>query len=359
MKKFQYLPILKWKMGERGAVAELGQRCRAAITPMAEIDSIPWDWENDVPSKSLDDHLQKLPLQTAQAWGTTDPVFIDGHAVDGCVASGAHSLTWLFDELRSHGVMAIPVIRGDSSPEYVAAARGVVASGRRGACLRIGEAIVFGSDPPASIARLTATLGSAASDVDLVIDLRGIEEDQVLRTAAALRMTWPVLSSTGPWRSMTLAAGAFPESLAGVPHGRTYIPRADWDLWQQLSNLDPRPTFGDYGVCSPDMMEVDPRMMQVSAGIRYTTAADWMIIRGRSVRRHAQGWGQTRELCEMLIASGDYAGRAFSSGDAFIHDCANGGSSGNATTWRRVGTNHHLEHVAAALANLGAGAGTP
>jgi hypothetical protein len=359
MKKFEYLPILKWKLGERGAVEDIGPLCKAVITPLAEIDSIPWDWENDEPSKSLDDHIQKLPSQTAQAWGTTDPIFVDGYDVDDQLASGVHSLTWLFDELRSCGVEAVPVVRDDSSSAYLAAARGIVASDRRGACLRISKDVIFGSDPLAGISRLRTALGVAASTVDLVVDLRSVQEDHVLPYATALRIIWPVLAAGGPWRSMTIASGAFPESLAGVPTGTTYITRADWNLWSLLSILNPCPVFGDYGVSSPDMIEVDPRTMQVSAGIRYTTDTDWMILRGRSVRRHPQRWGQTRELCATLIASGHYAGRSFSCGDEYIHACANGGNSGNATTWRRVGTNHHLEHVVAVLASPGVDASIP
>jgi hypothetical protein len=358
MKKFEYLPILKWKLGERDAMEGISRRCRAAIRPMAEIDSIPWDWENEVPSKSLDDHLQKLPLQTAQAWGTT-PIFVDGQDVDGQVDSGAHSLTWLFNELNTFSMAAIPVVRDDSSPAYLTAASGIAAGDGRGVCLRIGKDVVFGSDPTAVIVRLVQTLAVAASAVDLVVDLQAVQDDHIPPYAAALRMTWPMLAQLGPWRSMTLAAGSFPESLAGVPKGTSYIPRAEWDLWNQLSSLNPRPVYGDYAISSPNLIEVDPRMMTQSASIRYTTADDWMIVRGGSIKRHPDGWGQTRALSETLMASGQYAGPSFSRGDAFIHACANGGSSGNATTWRRDGTNHHLEHVVAALANPGAGAGTP
>ena len=93
--------------------------------------------------------------------------------------------------------------------------------------------------------------------------------------------------------------------------------------------------------------------MRMSASIRYTTADHWLIVKGKNVRQY--GFDQYFELCRTLVELPEYSGENFSWGDRFIMRCARGsGGPGNATTWRKVGTNHHLTLVAQQLATVGA-----
>jgi hypothetical protein len=104
------------------------------------------------------------------------------------------------------------------------------------------------------------------------------------------------------------------------------------------------PIFGDYGIAHPAPSEVDPRIMRPSASIRYTTEEHWIVPKGRNLRAH--GFDQFHAVCESLIKRDDYSGRDFSWGDEFIWNCAHRGSGpGNLTTWRKVGTSHHLAFV--------------
>ena len=87
----------------------------------------------------------------------------------------------------------------------------------------------------------------------------------------------------------------------------------------------------------------------MSASIRYTTDGNWLVVKGRNVRRY--GFEQYFELCRTLVMRQEFSGRGFSWGDQYIDDCAfERTGPGNATTWRKVGTNHHLTLVARALA---------
>ena len=88
----------------------------------------------------------------------------------------------------------------------------------------------------------------------------------------------------------------------------------------------------------------NPRTMRMSASIRYTTTSDWVIVKGRNVRQY--GFDQYNELAQVLVGLVDVWIR-ISAGDRFIARCARGEAGpGNATTWRKVGTNHHLTLVA-------------
>jgi hypothetical protein len=114
----------------------------------------------------------------------------------------------------------------------------------------------------------------------------------------------------------------------------------------------PRPDiiFGDYAISHPVQKELDPRTMRMSASIRYTTQENWLVVKGRNVRQY--GFDQYFELCKTLVKRPEFSGKDYSWGDNYIADCAAGRTGpGNATTWRKVGTNHHLTVVEQEIAS--------
>ncbi len=109
--------------------------------------------------------------------------------------------------------------------------------------------------------------------------------------------------------------------------------------------------FGDYAISHPVPKELDPRTMRMSASIRYTTESEWLVVKGRNVRQF--GFDQYFALSKALVERPEFSGLSFSWGDQYIADCADGITGpGNATTWRKVGTNHHITLVTRELANL-------
>jgi hypothetical protein len=153
------------------------------------------------------------------------------------------------------------------------------------------------------------------------------------------------------WRQVVFAAASFPEDLSDVDAATvSTLPRREWELWSMLQRSPkklPRRdlVFGDYGITHPVPRELDPRTMRMSASIRYTTRDSWLVIKGRNVRQY--GFEQYFDLCGVLVNRPEYSGADFSWGDDYSAKCAERESGpGNATTWRKVGTNHHLTLVA-------------
>jgi hypothetical protein len=96
---------------------------------------------------------------------------------------------------------------------------------------------------------------------------------------------------------------------------------------------------------------MDPRNMRVSASIRYTCDDYWLIVRGKWLRKF--GFGQYHNMCANLIRRPEYSGAAFCWGDNYINDCAiQSVGTGSATTWRKVGNNHHFHKVIAQISSL-------
>ena len=53
-----YVPVLKGRDGEYGALQTLTPSTRQALTPLVEIPPIPWDFKEEKPAKTIDGHLK-------------------------------------------------------------------------------------------------------------------------------------------------------------------------------------------------------------------------------------------------------------------------------------------------------------
>ena len=351
-----YVPALRWRQGEFSALQELRPDQKSEITPLIDIAPIPWDFAEEQPAKTIDQHLSRTADQMATAWGTEDPIFVDLSLIDPAerMNSGTHPLQHLFAELRAAGVIATPVTGLDRDAAYQSAVRSVLATDNRGICLRITIEDAGAGDTATAVEGILEELEVEPGIVDLVIDLKAIETNQaaILRSwAVGLINSW---ANIRQFATLTLLSGGFPLNLSGLVPGVHLVDRTDLALWQQVRASNPvrQPSFGDYTAGHPDPDEIDPRIMQVSASIRYASDDAWVILRGRSVQssRHG-GYGQFQNLSGALIAHPLFTGHSFSWASDFIEQCAAGGPTGNLTTWRKVATNRHMGFTAIQIAN--------
>jgi hypothetical protein len=353
-----YVPILKGKMGERGALETLTPAVKSALTPLIEVPPIPWDHDNETPAKTVDAHIARIAQQLVACWGQTDRLFLDFNLLDPAAqtAQGVHALKAVLDDARTLGLMAVPVVGLARGQDYENAVQDAISQDARGLCLRLdGDDY---EDPIAltgEVDDLLTRIGTSPADADLVIDLAAIG------TAAVHTLTLGVIGliATTPhvtdWRSLTVAATGFPQDMSRFSSGTTSAtPRTEWQLWLALrarrAALARVPTFGDYAISHPDLVDIDPRLMQPSATIRYTADDDWLVVKGKSFRRN--GAGQFHTLSATLANRSEFSGAGFSWGDDYIATCATGaGTPGNLMTWRRVGTSHHLAFVVSQIAS--------
>ena len=117
------------------------------------------------------------------------------------------------------------------------------------------------------------------------------------------------------------------------------------------------PSFGDYAISHPKVFELDMRIVKPYATIRYTIDNHWYIVKGDNVRDY--GYEQYHKLSQKILASRYYQGPTMSWGDEYIQTCADkNAKTGNLSTWRQVGTNHHIVKVVQDIANFYASANT-
>lgn len=338
------------------ALASLEAPVRRRILPLAEIQDRPYDWQVEAYTKSWRPHIDAVAVATAKYWGQDQEIAIDqpleGSSGDDAEKDFASPWRYLFERLWDEGVQAVPVVSSWASPQEVAElARLQKNLTHRRFLLRCR----FDEEEHGTSARAVGLwfrktlkrLHARHADVDAVFDLGylagSVEEGATENYCLSVLRE---LSLQGPWRTLTLASGAFPVNLAGFKTGAHAIERKDWKLYERVVDQTLGGVlYGDYGVNYTDAFDMDPRAIRMSANLRYTHFDHWRVYKARSVKEY--GFDQYKQLCQLLVASSEYFGPGFSEGDKSIFSMATDLSKGpgNATTWRRDAMNHHLHVV--------------
>jgi len=354
-----YVPIVRWKRGEQKALELMDPSVKAGMTPLIEIPPITWDFEKELPKITIDEHLSGVGQKVNKAWGRNAPIFVDAYQVciedDERMQSGQHPLEYIIDDLYSEGLTAIPVTGISRGANYQDAVKNVIQKYNNGYCLRLDDDDLDNLDPFINWSK--SFFGQGLNTIDLLIDFKYIDpkyESRMLRLVSGSVATIPNLTE---WRTFTICGTSFPKDLSKIPTGTVgAIRRSEWHIYKKImqTSLLRYPAFGDYIISNPEYIEVNPRLMQMAAGIRYSTKDEFLVFRGYSIRNPKyNGWGQALELTKQIVRHKDYSGRYYSYGDEYIYNCSIGEvSTGSPEVWRRVGTNHHLTLVVNELSNL-------
>jgi hypothetical protein len=357
----RYVPILKGKAAEYAALRHAGPAARAGMLPLVEV--VPPADDTNL------QHVEAVCAVTVGAvaggWGTGDPIALDPLFLpDAILPAGQTALAVLLDEARRTGVVALPVVHLGDAGAVVAAAADAHRQDRRGAVVRLQNDDLQEdvTDLNIWLADLLEELALGPVDADLIVDV-GAVGNGGSSPALVVRVARDVLrgvTGIGAWRSVTFAAGAFPPSLDAIPSSSTaLVPRDDAAAWRSLvARPLPRvPDFGDYAVQHPGL----PANVGFGPApqIRYALADDWRIHKGRKTDR--RGHAQFFDHCAALVAAGEASPARLSFGDDYVARAAASApagaraavGTGNATTWRTVGTSHHMALVIDRLSSLG------
>lgn len=355
-----YVVALQNLQGERDALIHVAEETWAHLTPLIEILG---------PKKR---ETEPFTRERVAAWVkkasnavTGRPCFLDvlrlppNHPT--ATKTGNHSvLSVIHSEARVRGMPFVPVLRLSDAGTTVRQIAEAAACDARGVALRYPLFRTVSADGRRPQALIQEALNAVEVDVlgaDLIMDLGYLSED-VEVVAEDLAAAIEELVSIGNWRSVVLLGSSMPSTLGGgiVEEGTLgRLPRREWELWSELIALRPSrlPTFGDYAVQNPEPpLEDQPTGPGQRANIRYTTDDATLVPRavGAVIQEGAE---QYRELCRLLVAQPEFAGRDFTWGDKQIAECADGiGEPGWQNQWRGAGTSHHLRQVVEQLAQV-------
>ena len=337
-----YVPLLKGRQAEFDALARLGERTRAGMTPLIEL--VP-SAEDDGDQVLAD--LDRLVDKVVRSWGPVDRVLLDVGRVTPDSLPDETAIGAVAARSRAAGILAVPVLRLTDPTPLVDAVREAHAADGRGACIR-----VQGDDLQEDPEDLGIWLRSACTDLrlepddlDLILDFGAVGDDAVTGLAAGLaRQLVRHLPAPGRWRSVTVAAGAFPVDLSGLrPWVLGEVPRRDANLWRSLAATAPSrvPGFGDYGVAHPLLVTGVP--FAPPPQLRYAAADRWLILKGH--RRDERGTNQFFDICRAISERPEFTPGLGGADDRIEEAARRYGGPGNGTTWRSIGTGHHIDLV--------------
>lgn len=349
-----YVPILKGKRGEFGALENVEAWRRPYITPFVDLTPPP---NTGKFAGDLTGHTRDQGQQLAKCLGVDWRVLVDVLLL--APASQAAALRVIGDDLWERGGAMVPVTGTRRPAAYQAEVRRIAERNGMGVCVRLQGADLGGTELAGDLDALEAALDVKPKDTDLILDfgaiLPGSDQPAFLSAYAALSM----LPSPQAWRTVTLAASVFPLDLSlitTVP-GDALIPRTEWAVWQRVvaagGGLPRLPSFGDYAISHPELRQLTTDKPTIPISVRYTTP-NAFLVRKEGTMRKLRGAGFLR-LAQWLIAHPLYYGASFSVGDATVDEIAGErtkGRYGNAETWRKIGTSHHLAVVADDMRSL-------
>ena len=350
-KESNYVPCLRWKQGEYQALMRLLEATKTKIKPLIEVPEIGFDFETRRNTKTIDMQIEVAAKRIQKKWETRI-CFVDTPFVspETRLSNGRHPTEILFAYLYQRECQAIPVTGPNRDKSQISAATEAAKRSQLGCCCRIGIEDAAKSDTVDNIVDFVQVSEIEGDRWDLILDLASPSFEPIDGFAKLVSVILDRLNGAADWRSVTLLATSFPSTMGSITRGIEIIDRNEWRLFKTITRIQKKaghslPIFGDYVIKHPQPIILDMRLVKPSATIRYAIDDAWVIVKGQNVRDFK--FDQYEELCKSLVESGHFLGEWFSVGDKYIADCAVGlVSTGNLTTWRWVGTNHHIEKVA-------------
>jgi hypothetical protein len=280
---------------------------------------------------------------------------MDAHEIasDGPVAAAAG-----FGRAQAEGITFTPVTGVSRSADVAAALEHRV----NGIAVRLTRDDFEKGGLATRLQGFMQRFGVTPEETDLIVDL-GPLEDFVAAGVSALTVAFLVeVPDHTSWRTLTLSACAFPWSLGKVERrSHAYFGRLEWATWRDglYAGRHTRkrlPTFGDCAIQHPSGVEgFDPRIMPVSAAIRYALPDSWLLIKGESTRLTPPSVQFPRLAIQLVYGHlrSNFAGADHCQGCAGIKAAADGASGfGSPEIWRKLGTIHHITRVVQDLTAL-------
>jgi hypothetical protein len=355
-----YVPLILTKRGERRALNDLPSGIKDNLRPVFVVHPPEVDFATKTPKKQLADHINVIAVDLAKAWAGRD-AFVDATWLGDATVSGVHPLTHFLGVAAANGLSLTPVLRADSTAPYTAAI-GTAVMINSDVCLRLQQQW-WPSGNSAGVDALLAQVGANPSDAHFILDL---QDDVGTSTGHQAASELQLLPHSSDWKSLTVASTAIPADMPTGPGIHT-IPRNDLRIYTALCGLTPAlprtPTFGDYainGVTSGPT--IDPRVMNISATLRYTIDDQWLIAKGGLYKGNggkSQGGAAVPAVAQLLANHNDFLGWSHCAFEAWLQPVVANGPGSSPETWRRHATHHHLCFTTNQIATMSGSVGVP
>jgi hypothetical protein len=356
-----YVYIGRAKAGEMWALNNLSVQARSEITPLLEV--VPpalAQKEKKVgtkvihkakAAKSLSQHAVDVLKIIKSEWNEL-PIFLDTKFLRYGTIPSPDAVKVVFDTARDLHLNAVPVTPLVISEDFQKQIAAVIAADNRGVLIRL----VLSDFKQAGLLNnlLTALLKGLQvlpQQVGILIDM-GRQTDQFTAQQVGLSALSRI-PTPAAWRTLTLAAGCFPDAISKWKHDAWLaVERVDWLSWLDIvagrANAASRiPSYGDYGIRSGAEPLNIPN--QPHPNIRYSIPEKVLVRKGEKAD------GVIKKICANLVSMKEFSGAEFSEGDRQIALKASAPglpNNGQPFQWIQWCTNHHLELTASQIRKL-------
>src|SRR5688572_12715901 len=221
-----YVPLLRAKPAELGALAALRPEVRRNITPIIEV--LPRNIGQCTTTTDVEHVLENLAADLAGSKGRR--VFLDLSPLDWDfhkLRDLSHPLERLSELLTRSGVQPVPVItlKMARSMSYGNRIKAVLKRFKPDLCLRItpGE-LLLSNGSENLVSECLREFGVDPRHVDLVLDRCAVDS-----SSRAFSDLGPLIPYLDSWKTFTVLAGSFPENLEDLARGDVHhLRRFEW-----------------------------------------------------------------------------------------------------------------------------------
>lgn len=351
-----YIPVLKWKLGEKQALAYLDSQTKENIMPLIELQPHNID-ADDNPDDVLKNIVSTFGNHLTRYMEGINTFFLDWNYFNIEYFFPEYNyIKDFFLEGLAKSFTPIPVIAFLDMDNF---SKSLEAMDKIRDCLKKGISIRIS---PRDLKKIEPIIGllqkyNFTQNTTVIIDYTRISETDLDIYSEITSVIYNKLSAT--ITQFILIGTGYPE---GYPsqfmNNESYakFERIEQRLWTILKSdisflSDSTIHYGDYCCTSPTPLPSDLSNMRPSATIKYTTEDNIHFYKGTQLIRG--GYQQYHDLCKLIVNDpAVYKGENYSWGDSKINETTNPSSNtGNPTTWISIATNHHITLTAKQYAN--------
>ncbi|WP_457492253.1 beta family protein [Tardiphaga sp. P5_C7] len=267
-----YVPILRWKRGERIGLSNVSATTKPSVTPLIVLGPDHFKGKKPTASKPAVTPALHLAQEIANDWGST-AFYLDATAIPD-PPTGVHAIVDIAIACGQLGLKMIPATRLGSSPAYQHGVLTVVAADKRGVALRTDL------QGMTSASVWTPNWPFPVPDTDLLVDFAD-NIAAVSSLGATLNQAFASLHLGPTWRSVVSIGTSMPANFSGFMAGLHLIRRIELDLWTQLAaaGLPYAISYGDYATV-PLAAPPPGIAWGYPINVKYTLKNEFLICRG-------------------------------------------------------------------------------
>lgn len=325
-----YVPVLKYKQGEKDALYTLDDKIKDNVLPLIEVTP---------------DTISKFN-GVAEFWDDRDYILDVSPEYYHELTTEEYKRILKYCK-KEHVIPCVNLLDNEHRISYLS-------ENINGIAVRIFLNEILDDEFDVNFSNLIKLI--SCENTDLIIDLQYIDPRKLNEVIFLTRSVINMLSNLNQFRRIILASNSFPKTLDVDKDKLTLLPRIESKIYNkvklQLVKKDINLIYSDYAVNHWSYFEFIPGM-QPSFNIRYTFDDKYVIYKGDTIKRGGLDFDKVKRGCDLLVTSSYYLGDSYSWGDHEIYEkhVKNTNKPGSLTTWRAIGTSHHICHVVKSLSN--------